>query len=266
VNADARSGPVAVDAAHAVVAVAATTVVGRFQVRADLTAPTGITVLTGPSGSGKSVTLATIAGLLRPTHGTVAIDGRTVADGEARLHVPSQSRRVGIVFQQPTLLPHLTPVDDVALAVRGAHRVPRARARALARDWLERVGVAHLADAAPQTLSGGEQQRVALARALAGDPRVLLLDEPFSAVDRPTRQALRALVRDLVDERRIAALVVSHDLDDVLMLADRIVRYEPGASVGVHDVRGLGVPAVTALLTAGTGPAGLDGEAGRPRG
>lgn len=250
------------DADVPVVAVVATTDVGRLRVRVDLLAPRGITVLTGPSGSGKSVALATIAGLLRPVEGTVVLEGRTVADAARGLHVPSQQRAVGLVLQRPALLPHLAPVDDVALAVRGRRRVPRASARAEAMGWLERVGVAHLARAVAATLSGGEQQRVALARALAGRPRVLLLDEPFTALDRATRDEARRLVRDLVAETGIGAVLVTHDVDDVVALADRVVRFEPGRTLDAHDVTGWQAPRVAALLGPTSGPAGAAGATG----
>jgi molybdate transport system ATP-binding protein len=138
-----------------------------------------------------------------------------------------------MVFQHAALLPHRTPLDNVAVAVRAGDRTTR---RAIASDWLERVHAPHLATTPTATLSGGEQQRIALARALAGDPRVLLLDEPFSALDQPTRHALRLLVRDLVDAQHLTAILVTHDLDDIVHLADRVVLYEPGTTTTSHDL------------------------------
>jgi molybdate transport system ATP-binding protein len=219
--------------AAGVVRIAATTTVGGFTVSADFGADAGITALFGPSGAGKSVTLATIAGLLRPTVGTVELDGVLVADAGAGVHVPTQRRGIGMVFQQPALLAYRSPLDNVALAVSGADRRSR---RAVAREWLERVDAGHLADAPTTTMSGGEQQRVSLARALAGSPRVLLLDEPFSALDLAARVALRSLVRQLVDAHGIAAVLVTHDLDDIVNLADRVVLFEPGATTGSYDL------------------------------
>jgi molybdate transport system ATP-binding protein len=209
-----------------------TTTAGSFAVRARFEAAAGITVLFGPSGSGKTLTLATIAGLLRPDTGTVTIHGRVVADPDRGVHVPTQQRRVGMVFQQAALLPHRSPLDNVALAVRDVPR--RAGRRRVAGDLLARTGADHLAASPTSALSGGEQQRVALARALAGDPRALLLDEPFSALDQPSRTALRRLLRDLVDGLGIPAVLVTHDLDDTA-LADRVVRYEPGATTGTIE-------------------------------
>ena len=213
-----------------------TTTVGEFSVATSFTATKGITALFGPSGSGKSVTLGSIAGLLRPTSGFITLGGVVVADAASRLHVPTQERRLGMVFQHAALLPHRTPVDNVALAVQGESR--RAR-RAIALDWLERVQAAGLASTPTATLSGGEQQRIALARALAGRPEVLLLDEPFSALDLPTRRALRHLVRDLVDAHDLTAIVVTHDLDDVAHLADQAVLFEPGRTTASHRVSGV---------------------------
>ena len=216
-------------------AVDTTTSVGTTTVRAAFEAGPGITALFGPSGAGKSVTLATIAGLLRPARGRVAINGRTVADAEQGVHIPTQDRRIGMVFQHAALLPHRSPLDNVALGVRdGTGRAPRRRQ---ALELLHGVGAAHLAGAPTRSLSGGEQQRVAFARALAGDPQLLLLDEPFSALDQASRLALRALLRAIVDERGVTAVLVTHDLDDLAALADRIVQYEPGATVSTSDRR-----------------------------
>jgi molybdate transport system ATP-binding protein len=228
--------------AHPSVTADFTTTLGAFGVTAHFSATTGITALFGPSGSGKSVTLATIAGLLRPERGTITLEGTPVADTATRLHVPTQDRRLGMVFQHAALLAHRSPLDNVALAARGtdpvgrAVRSDRAGRREIARDWLAQVHADHLAESPTGALSGGEQQRIALARALAGQPRLLLLDEPFSALDLPTRQSLRQLVRDLVDLHRLTALIVTHDLEDIAHLADRVVLYEPGRTTTSHDL------------------------------
>ncbi len=209
-----------------------TTAAGDFTVTATFTAHPGITVLFGPSGSGKSVTLATIAGLLRPTSGSIVLHGRTIAD--ASIHVRTQDRQVGMVTQHAALLPHRSPVENVAMAVRTAP--DRASRRAEAVRLLDEAGAAHLAEAKTTALSGGERQRVALARALAGHPQLLLLDEPFSALDQVNRARLRSLIRRLSDERQLPVLLVTHDLDDVNALADRIVDFEPGKTVGQREV------------------------------
>jgi molybdate transport system ATP-binding protein len=210
-----------------------TTTVGTFSVSATFTAAEGITALFGPSGAGKSVTLATVAGLLRPERGSISLAGEVVADPARRVHVRTQDRRLGMVFQQAGLLPHRSPLDNVALAVRSGDRSER---RARAQAWLDEVDASHIASSPTATLSGGEQQRIALARALAGEPRLLLLDEPFSALDQASRRSLRRLVRDLVDAHHLTAIVVTHDLDDVAHLADRVVLYEPGRTTTSQDI------------------------------
>jgi molybdate transport system ATP-binding protein len=198
---------------------------GRFRLRARFEAPDGLTVLFGPSGAGKSLTLALIAGLVRPDRGVIRLREHTLDDTSHKLHVPTRQRRVGFVFQDALLFPHRSVLDNVALAIRG---VSRAERRRLARHWLERVGAEGLDTARPGTLSGGQRQRVALARALATGPELLLLDEPLSALDLETRRQLRALVRGLVRETRVPALFVTHDHDEVRDLADSVVLYRIG--------------------------------------
>ena len=219
---------------------------GEFLLTADVALDVGqgpVIALSGPSGSGKSLTLALLAGLLRPDSGRVRLLGRTVADAAGGLHVRTQDRGVGMVFQEALLLPHKSVQDNVALAVRTGSRTDR-RARAAAE--LERVGAAGLAAASPRTLSGGERQRVALARALAGDPQLLLLDEPLSALDAHTRVQLRALLRDVVTERSLPTVLVSHDADEVRSLADSVVLYEPGRTLGVRAAGSSRRPSVEA--------------------
>lgn len=198
---------------------------GEFSLDADLCAPSGITVFFGSSGSGKSLTLATIAGLRRPDSGAVVIQGATVADAATGVHMRTQDRRVGVVFQDSLLLPHRRVVDNVALAVRPGSKVER-RTRAL--QLLELTGASQLSQAWPTRLSGGERQRCALARAIAGEPRLLLLDEPFSALDFRTRRELRVVLRDLVRTTGIPALLVTHDLDEAAELADHTVVFRQG--------------------------------------
>jgi molybdate transport system ATP-binding protein len=213
-----------------VLEVAVSKSLGEFRLEAVLEAGDGITVLFGPSGAGKSLTLALVAGLLAPDGGRIVLDGRTLDDPGSGVRVPTQDRRIGMVFQDALLLPHRSVLDNVALAVRDAGG--RAERRERARRWLEHVGAEGLAGARPRTLSGGQRQRVALARALAGEPRLLLLDEPFGALDLPVRRELRGLVRRLVSEQATPALFVTHDPDEARGLADVLVRYDHGRTAG----------------------------------
>jgi len=203
-----------------------------FGVDARFEVSDGFTALVGPSGAGKSLTLAAITGTIGQTRGTIRHGKKLLSNVERNIHLRSQERSNGMVFQQAALLEHLTPLDNVALAVRSGSRSER---RMSAGVLLDRVGASHRADARTRTLSGGERQRVALARAMAGIPQILLLDEPFSSLDAPTREQMRALVRELVDERGITALLVTHDAGDVAVLGDRVVHYEPGRTVSASE-------------------------------
>ena len=192
-------------------------------------APPGVTVLCGPSGSGKSTTLACIAGWERPAGGRIALGADVLFDAEARLSRPIHQRRIAFVFQGGALFPHLDALRNVAYGIdRAIGRGERTR-RALA--MLERMHVAHLAARKPATFSGGETQRVALARAFATEPRLVLLDEPFSALDRERRQGFLADVRRFVDEARVPLLHVTHDLEEARALADQVLRLEGGRVV-----------------------------------
>ncbi len=206
--------------------------VGSFSLAADFRVPGDLAVLFGPSGAGKSLTLRIIAGLERPAAGRVELGGEVLADTAAGVHVPPQQRRIGMVFQQPLLLPHRTALRNVGLAARGTSRSERRR---VAAGWLARVGAAELAHRKPAQLSGGQQQRVALARALAGAPQLLLLDEPFSALDHPVRRRLRQLVRELVHAEQVPAVFVTHDREELAVLADRVVLADPGSITRVVD-------------------------------
>lgn len=199
--------------------------VGSFDLNAKFETGSGIAVVVGPSGSGKSLTLRLVAGIERPDHGRILLDRDTLVDRSNGTFVPPQDRRVGMVFQDSLLLPHRTVLDNVALAVR--HRSKQDR-RADARRWLEEVEAEEWADRHPHQLSGGQAQRVALARALAGEPRILLLDEPFNALDPPVRHRLRLLVMDLVRRRQVPTLFVTHDATEAFLLADEIHVIEHG--------------------------------------
>lgn len=207
---------------------------GFFEVDVHYEARPGITALFGPSGSGKSVSLAAVAGLLRPQSGTISFNDVQFANAEKSLHVRTQDRKIGMVSQNAALLSHLSPLENVAIAFLNSH--DRAQRHEQASHWLMRVQAEHLAKLPTASLSGGEQQRVALARALAGAPQLLLLDEPFSALDQTNRIAVRSLIIELVAELKLTAIIVTHDLVDVAALADQLVLFEPGRTVASHEL------------------------------
>jgi molybdate transport system ATP-binding protein len=185
----------------------------------------GVAVLFGPSGAGKTLTLGCLAGLVRPDAGRIVVDGRVFFDGTAGVELPPQRRRVGFVFQGYALFPHLTVAENVGFGLRDRPRQQRSRRVA---EVIERLGLGGLERRRPAELSGGQRQRVALGRALAIDPALLLLDEPLSALDQPLRQALRDELRAVLDDWRIAAVVVTHDFTEAYRLGDHIVVYEGG--------------------------------------
>jgi molybdate transport system ATP-binding protein len=199
-----------------------------FTLDVQLTCPPGITCIMGPSGSGKSTILAVLAGLQLPDRGRVVMGGEVWLDRERAIDVPVHHRRLAYVFQGRALFPHLSALHNVTYGMSDVARADRhARAQAL----LDRVGVGHLAHRRPRTFSGGEAQRVALARALARAPRLVLLDEPFSALDRELREQLVTLVRELVVELGVPLVHVTHSQAEARALADQIVRLERGKIV-----------------------------------
>jgi len=181
----------------------------RLSLALDVAAET--VALVGPSGAGKTSVLRAIAGLLRPERGRIALEDETWLDTASRVDLPPERRRVGLVFQEYALFPHLSVRANVAFG--GRDRVD---------ELLERFGIAALADARPGAISGGERQRVALARALARDPGVLLLDEPLSALDAHTRRRVRGELREVLGELGLPTLMVTHDFEDATSLADRV--------------------------------------------
>lgn len=183
-----------------------------------------VMALVGHSGSGKTTILRSIAGLWTPTTARVSCAGVKWLDTAAKVNVPSHQRRVGVVFQNYALFPHMTALGNVMSALPSDVR-DKAQA---ANDWLARVNLPDLADRRPAELSGGQQQRVALARALARAPDVLLLDEPFSAVDRATRDRLHAELMALRADLKMPVILVTHDMAEAQALADRMVVIEKG--------------------------------------
>jgi molybdate transport system ATP-binding protein len=182
-------------------------------------APGELLALVGPSGSGKSTILRTISGLYHPSEGHVACNGEIWLDTATRIDVPPHRRSVGLVFQSYALFPHMTVLGNVMAAL--GHR-PQTERRRRALALIEMVHLAGLERRRPTELSGGQQQRVAVARALARDPRVLLLDEPFSAVDKVTRQRLYRELAELRRTLNMPIVLVTHDFDEAARLADRM--------------------------------------------
>jgi molybdate transport system ATP-binding protein len=203
---------------------------GSLAVDVDLTVGEGeVLAVLGPNGAGKSTVLRVLAGLLTPDAGRVALDGDTVWDDGA-VHLPAHRRSLGMVFQDHLLFPHLSVTENVAFGLR-TRGVRRAPARAAAEAWLDRVGLEGLGGRRPGELSGGQAQRAALARALVGDPRVLLLDEPLSALDARTRLTVRAELHRHLAEYAGSAVLVTHDPVDAMALAGRVVVVEDGRVV-----------------------------------
>jgi molybdate transport system ATP-binding protein len=195
-----------------------------------------ILALVGPSGAGKTSILRCIAGLYRPAAGFIRCNGRAWFDSAAGLWVPPQSRRAGFVFQSYALFPHMTAAGNVREAMPGT---PSADRQGQALALLAQVGLEGLATRRPAQLSGGQQQRVALARALARSPEVLLLDEPFSAVDHPTRRTLHGLLRTLREQTDVPVILVTHDIEDAARVADTLCFVRAGRAVETGPTRRL---------------------------
>ena len=189
-----------------------------------------VTLLYGASGAGKTLTMQAIAGLVRPDSGRIAVDDRVLFDSSASIDVPTRKRHVGLVFQDYALFPHLNVFQNVAFA-RNRGWLNRPVLDDETKALLASVHLESLAHAYPSDLSGGQRQRVALARALASRPRLLLLDEPFSALDSELRAKLRAELIDIRRRAGIPMLVITHDNDDVAAFGGQLVRVDNGSVV-----------------------------------
>jgi len=213
-----------------IIAVAVQRTLGSFRLHVAFAAPAGITALFGPSGSGKTLTLRSVAGLLRPDRGHVALGQRVLYDSASSLDLPTRDRRIGYVFQHYALFPHLSAAANIAYGLHDASSTDRSLR---VKELLEMVGLAGFAERHPHELSGGQQQRVALARALAPRPALVLLDEPFAAIDSFVRDHLREQLRAIHVRTEVPMILVTHDIADVRRLADTVVLYGHGVALEV---------------------------------
>ncbi len=210
---------------------------GEFSVNAGFASEAGATVLFGASGSGKTSIINMIAGLLAPDRGRVALDGDVLFDDSARVNVPVWRRRVGYVFQDGRLFPHMSVRHnlDYGRWMGGHAAEPAAFAHAI--DLLD---IGHLLERRPGKLSGGERQRVAVGRALLMRPRLLLLDEPLASLDQARKQEILPYFERLRDEAKVPIIYVSHDAAEVKRIATRVVRIEDGKVVAIGGIELLG--------------------------
>ncbi len=224
---------------------------GGFRLDAAVDLAAGeIAAIMGPSGAGKSTLLAAIAGDVQVTAGEVAVGAKVVS--AAGVHVSADRRGIALLGQDPRLFPHLDARDNIAFGLR-VRGIDRRRARVEAQEWLTRVGVPDGALRRPAELSGGQQQRVAIARALAVDPRVLLLDEPFTSLDPETADGIRTLLHEQLAATRATAIIVTHDAVDAVVLASRLLVIENGGVTQAGTVRDVLLAPETAFAATLTG-------------
>ena len=190
---------------------------GAFHLEARFDAENEVLALLGASGCGKSVTLKCIAGILTPDEGQITLDGIPLFDSAAKIDLPPQRRQVGYLFQQYALFPNMTVRQNIAVAVR-----EKSRRTAAVSELLRRMELEAVAELRPHQLSGGQQQRCALARILASEPRAILLDEPFSALDTITKSAIHRWYLDVMEQIHLSTLFITHDIDEAILLSDRI--------------------------------------------
>ncbi len=199
-----------------------------FVLDVELEAATGVTVLFGPSGSGKTLTLDCIAGFVQPDEGRIMLDDQILFDGQSRLNLPPQARNCGYVFQKYALFPHMTLRQNLEFA---AEKRPRLERHRRVHELLERFRLTEAAGRRPHELSGGQKQRCSIARALIGGPKLLLLDEPGQGLDAPLRAEFYEVLRQVRNEFKTPALLVTHDLDECFELGDQMLVVRDGRIV-----------------------------------
>jgi molybdate transport system ATP-binding protein len=210
----------------------------RFELAARFASDEDFVVMFGPSGSGKSLTLQAVAGLVRPDAGRIEVEGRVLFDAALGIDLPIRERRVGYLFQDYALFPHLSVERNVGFALQPLFSwgLSRSACRRVA-ELLDVFELSDLARAMPRDLSGGQRQRVALARAIATQPALLLLDEPFAALNPLLRARMRAELTRIQDHFRIPVMLITHDHDDVETFADTLVLFEQGRTDRVWPFR-----------------------------
>lgn len=214
-----------------------------FTLQAAFTGGAGITALFGPSGCGKTTIIRLVAGLERPDRGRIVLDDRVLVDTEAGIRLPPHRRRIGLVFQDAQLFPHLSVAHNLAY---GRFFTPREKRRVDRDEVISVLGIGHLLDRRPATLSGGERQRVAIGRALLTSPDLLLMDEPLAALDESRKLEILPFVEHLRDAFAIPILYVSHSVEEVARLAATVVKMEKG------EVVAIGTPAEVLAPTSGS--------------
>lgn len=225
---------------------------GGFSLSAGFEAPLeGVTVVFGPSGAGKSLLLKSVAGLVRLQAGSIRMGGQTLDDAERRIHAPAHRRGVGLVFQDARLFPHLTVGQNLDYAERRAAEQEAGRAPVSRRDLAGLLHIEDLLERSVRNLSGGERSRVALARALVGRPRLLMLDEPFAALDGRRRRSFQALLGRLSAELSLPMMLVTHLVEDAIELADTLVAVLNGQVIAFGPASDVAAgPAFRSLLDA----------------
>jgi molybdate transport system ATP-binding protein len=203
-------------------------VLDDFTLEASFSASQELLVLFGPSGAGKSTILKALAGLLTPDRGTIRLNDRVLYDSRSKVNLPPQKRRIGYMPQQYGLFPHLTIAENIAYGLPPA---PKSKRNAQVEKWIEVMRLTDQADRKPSEASGGQQQRAALARAMASGPELLLMDEPFAALDEELRAHLRGEIRDLSNTFDLPILIVTHDTSEAYSLADHMVVFERGVMI-----------------------------------
>lgn len=204
----------------------------RFDLQIKLQSHSQRIVLFGPSGAGKSLTLKAIAGLLTPDSGSIRLAGRTLFDHQAGINLPAQARKLGYLFQDYALFPHLNVRQNIAASLLPGWRNPPRNYRHAEVDyWLAAFHLQALADQYPAELSGGQRQRTALARALVAHPQALLLDEPFAALDPLLRKHMRQELADLQTRLQVPMILITHDPEDVAMFGEHVLNLQDGRIV-----------------------------------